>query len=83
MSDRVSHCVHHRCMSYCHSMADTVANHSMAKTMAKELGGSRSGGGKGSDTQEALIGKKFDCKLSDKAFSLLELKLIISACDVG
>ena len=45
-------------MSYCHSMADTVANHTMAKTMAKELGGSRSGGGKGSDTQEALMGKK-------------------------
>ena len=48
--------MHHRCMSY--SMADTVANHTMAKTMAKELGGSRSGGGKGSDTQEALMGKK-------------------------
>ena len=50
-------------MSYCHSMADTVANHTMAKTMAKELGGSRSGGGKGSDAQEALMGEKFYCKI--------------------
>merc|ERR1712212_1153298 len=47
VSDRVCHCVHHGC-SNCHSMPDTVAHH----TVAKELGGRRSGGGKGSDAQE-------------------------------
>ena len=57
VSDRVCHCVHHGC-SNCHSMADTVADQTMAKTVAKELGGRRSGGGKGSDAQEGLIGEK-------------------------
>ena len=55
VSDRVCHCVHHGC-SNCHSMADTVADQTMAKTVAKELGGRRSGGGKGSDAQEVLMG---------------------------
>ena len=55
VSDRVCHCVHHGC-SNCHSMADTVADQTMAKTVAKELGGRRSGGGKGSDAQEGLMG---------------------------
>ena len=54
VSDRVCHCVHHGC-SNCHSMPDTVAHHTMAKTVAKELGGRRSGGGKGSDAQEGLM----------------------------
>merc|ERR1711874_686268 len=43
VSDRVCHCVHH----------------TMAKTVAKELGGRRSGGGKGSDAQEGLHGEQW------------------------
>merc|ERR1712212_1120338 len=58
VSDRVCHCVHHGC-SNCHSMPDTVAHHTMAKTVAKELGGRRSGGGKGSDAQEGLHGEQW------------------------
>ena len=61
VSDRVCHCVHHGCGN-CHSMADvsTVAHQTMAtNTVAKELGGRRSGGGEGSDAQEGLMREKF------------------------
>merc|ERR1712181_202114 len=61
VSDRVCHCVHHGCGN-CHSMADvsTVAHQTMATmTVAKELGGRRSGGGEGSDAQEGLHGEQW------------------------
>merc|ERR1719397_1916074 len=59
VSDRVCHCMHHRC-SNCHSMADTVTHQTMAtNTVAKELGGRRSGCGEGSDAQEGLQGEQW------------------------
>merc|ERR1719431_2490343 len=59
VSDRVCHCVHHGCGN-CHSMADTVTHQTMAtNTVAKELGGRRSGGGEGSDAQEGLHGEQW------------------------
>ena len=66
VSDRVCHCVHHG-RSNCHSMPDTVAHHTMAKTVAKELGGRRSGGGKGSDAQEGLMEEIFRFFKSNEA----------------
>ena len=55
MGDGVCHCVHHG-GSNCHSVTNSVTDHTRAKSVAKELRGRGGGGGEGSDAKEGLVG---------------------------
>merc|ERR1719318_2320579 len=58
MGDGVCHCVHHR-GSNCHSVTNSVTDHTRAKSVAKELRGRGGGGGEGSDAKEGLHGEQW------------------------
>merc|ERR1719412_2632121 len=58
MGDRVCHCVHHR-GSNCHSVTNSVTDHTMAKSVTKELRGGGGGGGEGGDAKEGLHGEQW------------------------